>query len=282
MKSVMKPVKKRIKKRVTKLVLGLLPLLPLLAQASSNSGTSRSSTTTSDYQKALIRAQEKISREHLRGAQALTASTVSTLHRPYQVGDSWDVLSWNWSDLTPSAGRGAILHYEVTSTTPPGQVVMSVTQRANSVVGSPISLVVDPKVQSIQLTLQNLTVDSQREIHFQNRVVTLTGDTMPGNLSPLESYPFEFPDLRDVGTSSAAEDYSKEITPEALSAAQKAGFQLDPAHSMRLESQDTFGRPINVIWQRGDLWPTYVNTSHGFMFLLKNSAGAATDQNSGT
>jgi hypothetical protein len=280
MKRVKKSATTPVTKSFAKLVLGLLPLLPLLAQASSSPNPSRSSIPTSDYQKALIRAQEKISRERSRGAQALTASAVSTLHRPYHIGDSWDVLSWNWSDLTPSAGRGAVLHYEVTSTTPPSQVVMNVTQRANATGDSQV----DPKVQFIQLTLQNLTVDSQREIHFQNRVVTLTGDTMPGNLSPLESYPFEFPDLRDAEkiNLSAAEDYSKEITPEALSAAQKAGFQLDPAQSMRFESQDSFGRPINVMWQRGDLWPTYVNTSHGFMFLLKNSASGATNENSGT
>jgi len=256
-------------------LLAILPFLTVVAYA-----VPYPTSNSPDYRQALIRAQAKISRERSQNAQALTTSNVSTLHRPYQVGDSWDVLSWNWSDLTPSAGRGAVLHYEVTSISSPGQVVMNVTQRAN----------VDPKVQSIQLTLQNLLYNSQREIHFQDRVVTLSGDTMPGNLSPLESYPFEFPDLRNAekvnATPSAAgehqEDYLKEITPEALTAAKKAGFQLDPAQSMRFESQDTFGRPVNVIWQRGDFWPTYVNTTHGFMFLLKNSTGAVTDQNSGT
>jgi hypothetical protein len=266
-------------------LISILPFFPLGAHAAPYP-----TSNSPDYRQALIRAQEKISRERSQNAQALTTSNVSTLHRPYQVGDSWDVLSWNWSSLTPSAGRGAVLHYEVTSVSPPGQVAMSVTQRANapSNLNGNLNgdLKVDPKVQSIQLTLQNLLYNSQREIHFQDRVVTLSGDTMPGNLSPLESYPFEFPDLRDAekvnATRSAAEDYLKEITPEALTAAKKAGFQLDPAQSMRFESQDTFGRPVNVIWQRGDFWPTYVNTTHGFMFLLKNSTGSVTDQNSGT
>lgn len=239
--------------------LGILVLLPFCLSAHF----ARASDSSTEYKQALIRAQRKISRERQRGAQAITSSAISTLHRPYEIGDSWDVLSWNWSDLTPSAGRSAVFHYTVTQVVP-GQVHITVTQRLDFPTPP-----VDLKVQSVQLTLQNLDYDSQREIHLQDRVVTLSGDTMPGSLSPIESYPFEFPDLRDAEKVTLSQTFIQEIPPDALIAAKRDGFQLDPTQATRFESQDSFGRPVNVVWQKGDLWPTYADTSHGFMFLLR-------------
>jgi hypothetical protein len=230
-----------------KLYLALLFVLPSIAHAS---------LSPEEYEKALVRAQSKITRERTSNSEALSTSNISTLHRAYQVGDAWSVLSWNWSDLTPSAGHGAVFSYVVTQVGAQ-QIKIRVTQT------------VDPKVQSVQLTLQNFLFDSQREIRFQTRTVTLSGDTMPGNLSPLESYPFEFPDLRSAEKVVLSPSFTDEIPPEALDTAKKMGFQLDSSQATRFEAQDSFGRPINVVWQRGDIWPTYANTSHGFMFLLK-------------
>jgi hypothetical protein len=195
-----------------KLYLALLFVLPGIANASlSSSEENHAKDHNEEYQSALARAQNKITRERTSNSQALTTSSVATLHRPYRVGDSWYVLSWNWSDLTPSAGKGAIFYYKViqVSSSPgvPQQVRIRMTQS------------LDPKVQSVQLTLQNFLYDSQREIQFETRTVTLSGDTMPGNLSPLESYPFEFPDLRGAEKVPFSASFTNEIPAAALETA---------------------------------------------------------------
>jgi hypothetical protein len=240
----------------------VLLVLPTIANASLSSSEDQNREDHNvEYQKALARAQSKITRERTSNSAALSTSNISTLHRPYRVGDAWSVLSWNWSELTSSAGHGAIFHYVITQVSSfvggLQQVQIKMTQT------------VDPKVQSVQLTLQDFLFDSQKEIRFQTRTVALSGDTMPGNLSPLESYPFEFPDLRSAEKVDLSPSFTNEIPAEALDAAKKMGFQLDSSQATRFEAQDSFGRPINVVWQRGDIWPTYANTSHGFMFLLK-------------
>lgn len=211
--------------------------------------------------------------------QALSSQLLMRLFgRYYQVGDTWTVAAWQFehgmmrmtgaSNQTKSqVGRGGVFKYQVTEVkngTHP-QVVIQVTQMEE-----PGFQRVDPNVQYLQLTMNDSLLQSEKiySIGPNSQLRTASPNGIHTEISPLELYPLDTPEVSFVNKIPFK-------APDLPSTIQKfvnqTGWQLNSSNTLQFEQDDFFGRPIDIIWELGKPWPSFLKTSNGIAILLDRS-----------
>jgi hypothetical protein len=237
----------------------------------------------SAYLDALRIAEKSVLRKKNRQmtASALSSPLLKTLFgRYYQVGDKWTVAAWiekstmmrmtgDANQLKNNVSNGGIFHYEVLSVKSglSPQVTIQVTQTQWD--GFPLA---DPKVSRLVLTMNDQLVQSKKSYYFKgsNQEVPVSPDGIHSSMTPLELYPL------DITEFSTAEKNINPSIPQLPSAVQtlasRVGFKPDLSQCVGIDTDDFFGRPIQVLWQHGKPWPSYFKTPGGVAILIPEGA----------
>jgi len=230
-----------------------------------------------EYQDMLRIAQRKVDRLKALGAGsagALSTSLVmSVLGRYYQVGDHWDVLAWQISSTMAAMTSEPVkyryhagkFHYEVIEVKPgnPSQVAVRITQETGASLPA-----ADPRVQWLDLTMTSQFSQDSKIYHFRNQNdYSASPNGVHSNVSILELFPLDVPDIytAERSTPSALPDLPVEIKDQATA----AGYSAQLSQSSWFDQEDLFGRPVQILWQHGDLWPAYMKTPTGIAILAR-------------
>ncbi len=235
-----------------------------------------------DYKQALKIVSDKIARtREANSASALSSPIIKAYFgRYYRVGDSWDVASWEikspMMSMTPisenqptKVGKGGVFRYEVkevrNGASP--QVVIGVKQISDFGMAP-----VDPKVEELTLTMSDRFVQTEKAYRLQGGTspVKVSPDGLHSRITPLELYALDVPEIataiRNTPTS------APELPAAVQSVASRASYRPDLRQSTWLEQDDFFGRPVQILWQYGNPWPSYLKTSTGISILLRSNA----------
>lgn len=213
-------------------------------------------------------------------SQALSSQLITRLFgRYYQVGDHWTVAAWQIEHgmmrMTSEAnqtqsqvGRGGLFKYEVIQVKNGSHP--EVTIRVVPLEGLGFEKV-DPKVQYLDLKMDDAWVQSEK-------TYTLAGRSQPEKASPngihsqistLELYPLDPP---EVSFSNSNPARNPSLPPVILKFAQASNWKLNLSRSFQFDQDDFFGRPIELIWEEGMPWPSYIKTNNGVALLLDRSS----------
>lgn len=244
-----------------------------------------SSLAESSYHSDLRAAEKKAIKNRIvqDRAGALSSSLIKNLFgRYYEVGDSWDVLSWRTQsnimrmvsaqDLSKQqVVSGGRFHYEVISvkTGIKPSVIIQVTQKEESGLSIP-----DPKVKYLSLTMNDQMVQSAKEYFFVGRMSgqKVSPDGIHTNISDLELFPIDVPEL--VSADRSAPTHLPELPQKISNYSTKYGFKPDLSRSSWFEQEDFFGRPIEVLWEQGNPWPSYFKTTNGISILIQKGVSS--------
>jgi hypothetical protein len=256
----------------------LLPVLSPSSQAATQAPPPAPPSDYQWYQEMLQIAQRKA--DHMKalkaatGPEALSTSLVtSVLGRYYQVGDQWDVLAWQQSSdaaaktSAPTRFRGRVgsFHYEVIDVKPgnPAQVTVRITQK--------VGPKVDPRVIWLDLTMSDRFAQSKKVYHLANEnTYSASPNGLHTAVSVLELFPLDVPDIYTA--EKLTPPALPELPPTFQKQAEQAGYSatsIDLKQSAWFQQEDLFGRPIEVLWQHGDLWPSYMKTPGGVAILVR-------------
>ncbi|MFZ9595338.1 MAG: hypothetical protein ACO3A2_04605 [Bdellovibrionia bacterium] len=237
------------------------------------------------YEKSLMAVQKKLFErtQSLHRTQALTDSPRSFfVPQSYQLGDQWDVATWSYqrtemrktqeeSSRAQSLGTPQILHYRVT------QVKNTKTPEIEIQV---LSSRVDPKSpdfsphQTPSSTLKwTMMLSPQGEIQGTSQISSPQTNSPLGATSTLLRPPFELHSLIFPQTLHA-EIHTTEIRiptlPQpVLAFARQQKMDLDFSDCIEFEQEDFYGRPMKILWKKGDPWPSYFETSSGISILIR-------------
>ncbi|MFL5812493.1 MAG: hypothetical protein ACJ763_02855 [Bdellovibrionia bacterium] len=250
--------------------------LVMLVASSSTFGM-----TEQDYKNALKIVSEKVARTQQSGsANALSSPIIKAYFgRYYKVGDSWDVASWEIKNpmlsyapiaegQSPKVGKGGVFHYEVkevrNGTTP--QVVISVKQISDFGMTP-----VDPKVEELTLTMSDRLVQTEKAYRLKGsaEAVKVSPDGLHSRITPIELYALDVPEIATAIKNTPSS--LPELPATVQSVASRAGYQPVLNQSTWLEQDDFFGRPVQILWQYGNPWPSYLKTSSGMSILLRSN-----------
>lgn len=252
--------------------------IPPYAAYADDSATNTGSLEDQYLQNLKI-AQSKVLRvKKARLAAASLSSPIikSIFGRYYRAGDSWDVAAFQFMNpmarmtsdpahLKMEITRSGIFHYEVVSVKNDAspEVVMRVTQRSAFGLAP-----VDPRVQTVTLTMNDQMLQTRKSYQLvgNSRPVAASPNGIHSSISPLELFPLDVPEILTASRTQATA--LPELPPEAQAIARKSGYQPDLAHSSWFEQDDFFGRPIQLLWQQGNPWPTYLKTANGVAVLI--------------
>lgn len=233
------------------------------------------------YREALRVADQHVQKQKRReaeGASALSSSLIrELLGRYYQVGDRWEVaaaqrisaLSRPIVEPGPqrdSVGAVGVFRYEVveiaSGATP--QVVLQVTQLAKHGVR-----VADPRVQFLRLKMSDALRQGQKTyvLAGSGERVDVIPQGIRSGFTSLEFFPLDVPELSDPDVSESVAAVP-ELPAELSRVARAAGWTPKPAAGRWYDQSDFFGRPVRFLWERGKLWPTYLETPQGIAILL--------------
>lgn len=267
-------------KRVGVQIVALL----VIQAALSLTTLSNASMPEKDYLAALKVADQKVQRlKELQSREnALSSGMVKLLFgRFYQPGDSWDVAAWQFDGSqrnhpaflkhhrldTPGAfAAQGVFHYEVESirTGLPSQIILKVTQTESF--GMKI---MDPRVKAIRLTMTDGIVQSEKHYTLEGdtRPVRVFPDSLHTRISGLELFPLDVP---DISTADKKSDFTlPELPPGIRSFSEQFSISPERKRSSWFEQEDFFGRPVQVLWQQGDPWPSYMKTVNGIAILIR-------------
>jgi hypothetical protein len=230
------------------------------------------------YQSALQAAEKRaVSQIKVSTESALSSSALKALFgRYYSVGDNWDVASWQIENpaMTPPystrkksdfVGTGCLFHYQVASvkTGFSPEVVIKISQ-----IKSDGFSIADPKVDYLVLSMNDQTVQSKKEYLLRGNPNPLTVPTngLHIQISPLESFALDLPEIH---TAEKIESFSLPVLPKSIQAyAERIHFNPDLSKSSWFEQDDFFGRPVQILWEQGNPWPTYLKNSNGVSILI--------------
>ncbi len=214
-----------------------------------------------------------------RSDQALSSGLIMRLFgRYYQVGDTWTVAAWQLEHgmmrMTSDAnqtksqvGRGGIFKYRVTEvkTGTHPQVVIQVTQMEEQGFSR-----VDPNVQYLQLRMNDSLLQSEKTYSLgpDSRLRLASPNGIHTEISPLELYPLDTP---EVSFENRTPLKTPELPGPIKKFADQSGWHLNTANTVQFKQDDFFGRPIDIIWEQGKPWPSFLNTSNGIAILLDRS-----------
>lgn len=247
---------------------------------------SRADDPYADYLKNLQFAQAKVlrtreaqaGRSQEYGSGALSSSQVKMLlGRSFKAGDSWDVVAYDFynpmANMTADPGKlqmslkqGGVFHYEVidVKNAPTPQVVLKITQSTDF--GLPP---VDPKVQNLTLTMSDQMVQSTKayQIMGHARPLIASSNGIHSSLTPIELFPLDVPEI--ITALRTRPKSLPELPAPLQKIALKAGYQPNLSRCVWYEQDDFFGRPVEILWQQGDPWPSYLKTSSGIAILVR-------------
>ena len=237
-----------------------------------------------DYEAALQVAEKRVSKNKtLRlGANTLSGRRESQrwlkdlLGSPYKVGDQWDTAVWqinrstmrrtgNPTHLLPEIVNFGIFHYEVinikTGDTP--TVTLKITQ-----IETPQSRTIDPRVASLNLTMTDEFGQIEKTYFYKGHPagVRVSAEGIRSAMTPLELFPLDIPEIATADRKEASR--LPELPTKIQSFIEQTQFKPNFSRSVWFEQDDFFGRPIQVLWQQGDPWPSYLNTAYGISLLL--------------
>lgn len=231
------------------------------------------------YKAALQVAQKKAFRKaQLDSNSGALSSTLikSLLGRYYAVGDNWDVAAWQINHsgmrrlddskyLQDKVGTPGLFHYEVLSvkngTNP--EVVLQVTQKDAPGFSAP-----DPKVSELHLSMNDQLHQSEKTYFFKDQTegVHVSPEGVHSKMTLLELFPLDVPEV------TTADHQTRTALPELPPAVQnfttKIGFKPDFSQSSWFEQDDFFGRTVQILWQHGNPWPSYLKTTNGIAILI--------------
>jgi hypothetical protein len=232
-----------------------------------------------DYRAALQLAEKKVQQQKqtLANPQALSSTLLRSLFgRYYQVGDTWDVAAWhigsNMMRMTGDAdhlrntvGNGGVFHYEVISvkTGLQPQVVVQVTQTESNGLK-----VVDPKVVRLTLTMNDQLMQSEKLYYLQgnSNPVHASPEGIHSSISPLDLFPLDVP---EVATANRQTPVGFPALPTKIKEFFNSyGLKPDLSKSAWFEQDDFFGRPVQILWEQGNPWPSYFKTPGGIAILI--------------
>jgi hypothetical protein len=246
--------------------------------------------TEQDYKNALKIVSEKVARTQQAGsANALSSPIIKAYFgRYYRVGDSWDVAAWEIKNpmlsyapiaenQSPKVGKGGIFHYEVkevrNGTTP--QVVISVKQTSEFGMTP-----VDPKVEELTLTMSDRFVQTEKAYRLKGsaEAVKVSPDGLHSRITPIELYALDVPEIATAIKNTPSS--LPELPAAVQSVASRAGYQPVLNQSTWLEQDDFFGRPVQILWQYGNPWPSYLKTSTSMSILLRSNTSGTNGRSS--
>ena len=256
----------------------LMMMLSILGIQALMASAAHAALPEDEYKQMLQIAQLKVNRLNaLRqggGQNALSTSLArNILGRYYEAGDVWDVIACKEKstmaamDSNPVrySNKCSLFHYEVLEVKPGAQtqVKVRVTQKE----GYGLKLA-DPKIEAIDLTWSDQFAQNQKLYHFAHHGSFFASPNgVHTSATLLELYPLDVP---DIYTAEQLPAPSLPVLPPELQApAQQAGFSADLNKSVSFDQQDLFGRDIQILWQRGDLWPAYMKTPNGTAILVR-------------
>lgn len=234
----------------------------------------------SDYLQALKIADQKVAAQKKSRSStggALSASLLKNLlGRYYEVGDQWEVLAWHFvpsmmrmtsepNRLDASLREAGVFRYQVIAirTGIHPEVDIEVTQ-LEKLGYKPV----DSKVESLRLTLSDSLVQNKKSYLFKNlsEYIPVSPEGIRSSITPLEFLPLDAPEIMSAMRTQIT---TLPILPEVIrKVVIPLGYAPDPAKGTWFESEDFFGRPVQLLWQRGDFWPSYLATPGGFAILL--------------
>lgn len=236
------------------------------------------------YMEALKFADQAVQKKKARQAQAVSSASalsssivLNRVGRKYQVGDQWDIAAYqsestrlkNTADAASQEdrfGQVGIFHFEVKSITSGDRPEMTIQVTQREAFGQKP---VDAWVKHLTLTLNPNLVQVAKSYTFVDRPESyhVNPNGVRSRLSKLELFPLDVP---DVVTAESSKPAQVPALPENLRpVAKSGGFDVDLQKSLWFEQDDFFGRPVEILWQRGDLWPTYVKTPQGIAILIR-------------
>jgi len=220
-----------------------------------------------------------LSASHLDHSSLTSITPPLYFGRNYQVGDTWRVaalqtpssimrMTSNPKHLQLLNGRIGIFRYRVVTVSDGTQpeFTLEVTQES----GEKSSI--DSRVESLTLKLSHNSVQTLKEYRFRgvNHPIRVAPDALRSAITPLEMYPLDVPEIF------TAEKTVAQSFPNLPTSLKKIHSQqshrIDLKQSSWFEQDDFFGRPIQVLWQKGDPWPAYIKTSNGIAILLSQEA----------
>jgi len=282
----------------------LLSFFFLFQPVSSISSLSWAAMPEKDYKAALDLAQRKVerkstfqalkhsaaharmhSRPSLESALSAPQSLLKELlNKTYKVGDQWDVAAWqlfqDMSKVTDDENKlilsvihFGIFHYEVTDLQTDVQngnnttLTLKVTQ-IQPLADAAAKTVIDPTVVSLQLKMtEELEQIEKKYILHRNTEVRVSPEGIRSAMTPLELMPLDIPEIFSATRKTLSALPS--LPAPVAEFAKKIRFSPDLSQSIYFQQDDFFGRPIDILWQRGEPWPCYLKTPHGIALLLK-------------
>ena len=260
-------------------------LLPLFISVFSVSIRALASEREAAYLNDLKIAESKILRFQAPAPEApgtlhslLLPAPLSPLGRNYRVGDQWDVAAIRTEDsamrmtsdpqhLTPTSMRIGIFHYEVIRAGSTRDSEFAI--RVKPVVAAGI-LPIDSRVEAIELSARPGVTQTQKSYFFRGHPnpVRVIPEALHSSITPLELYPLDIPETL-YAESKAPEEFPK--LPPEFSRLPIRRAETNLSLSLWLEQDDFFGRPIQMLWQKGEPWPAYLKTSSGISILIRKA-----------
>jgi hypothetical protein len=211
--------------------------------------------------------------------QALSSTLLTRLFgRYYQVGDHWTVAAWqlersmmrmtgDTNQTKNQVGRGGVFKYQVTEVkrgTHP-EVTIQVTQIEEE--GFPR---VDPNVQYLQLKMNDSLLQSEKTYSLgpDSHLRAASPNGVHTEISTLELYPLDTP---EISLDSQVPLKQPELPTRVQKFAKQEGWRFKAENTLQFRPDDFWGRPIDIIWEQGKPWPSYLNTSGGIAILLNRS-----------
>jgi hypothetical protein len=258
------------------------------------SSTISQASSLEDYnQQGLDLAQKKVARQkfYSHGAQvgahsthalsAFQTGTPALFGRTYKVGDNWDVAAWQiqspmmrkLSDpdkLNPAVRASGTFHYEVTAITQDPsdptdhQITVKVTQTSNDGMQ-----VMDRHVNGMFMSFCDHGVQTTKtySLRGHNELIAVSAQGLRTPMTPIDLLPLDVPETSTAEKSNVTEMPS--MPPEVQTFATRIGFKPNLSQSVWLEQDDFFGRPIEMVWEKGSPWPSYMKTSNGIAILIR-------------
>ncbi|MCM2323325.1 MAG: hypothetical protein NDJ90_08690 [Oligoflexia bacterium] len=275
-----------------------LLVLPLIV-APTGAAHASVSVSEREYRDALAIAQKKVERAQSAATSARvrhnarmapgvaapealsSAIVIRLLGRDYRVGESWLVAATQFDptemrrtddphSLNPGKGRTGIFRYEVVAVKSSGtpEVTLRITQQQSQ--GFPR---IDTRIEALELTFSDHSRQTRKAYRVRGREapIPVAPEALRAQTSILEFFPLDVPEIE---TAEATTPRALPALPDTLARLrEEAGAPVDPKRSLWFEQDDFFGRPVQVLWQKGDPWPAYLKTPGGTAILLRAEGG---------
>lgn len=212
------------------------------------------------------------------GGSALSSAIIKSFFgRYYQVGDTWDMamvriaipamrMTSDSDKLKPIERLQSVFRYRVTEVQSGEnpEVTIEVTQ-LDAYGLKPV----DPKVEKLTLKMDDRLIQSRKAYSIKglSEPVLAAGDGPRSRVTALELLPLDAPEI----VTAMKQDATKlpELPASLEEIAKKTSYDPDLSRSTWMDQDDFFGRPIEILWQKGDPWPTYMKTVHGVAILVR-------------